>query len=84
MENYFEEIKKKLKKEINFEKLEIVDNTYKHESHKSFQKGKYHLKLKIKSVYLKSLKRLDAQKIVMQVLRNDLKNKIHALEISIE
>ena len=37
MENYFEEIKK-LKKEINFEKLEIVDNTYKHESHKSFQK----------------------------------------------
>ena len=84
MKNYFEEIKKKLKKEINFEKLEIVDNTYKHESHKSFQKGKYHLKLKIKSVYLKSLKRLDAQKIVMQVLRNDLKNKIHALEISIE
>ena len=57
MENYFEEIKKKLKKEINFEKLEIVDNTYKHESHKSFQKGKYHLKLKIKSVYLKSLKK---------------------------
>ena len=84
MENYFEEIKKKLKKEINFEKLEIVDNTYKHESHKSFQKGKYHLKLKLKSVYLKSLKRLDAQKIVMQVLKNDLKNKIHALEISIE
>ena len=84
MENYFEEIKKKLKKEINFEKLEIVDNTYKHESHKSFQKGKYHLKLKIKSVYLKSLKRLDAQKIIMQVLKNDLKNKIHALEISIE
>ena len=84
MENYFEEIKKKLKKEINFEKLEIVDNTYTHESHKSFQKGKYHLKLKLKSVYLKSLKRLDAQKIVMQVLKNDLKNKIHALEISIE
>ena len=84
MENYFEEIKKKLKKEINFEKLEIVDNTYKHESHKSFQKGKYHLKLKIKSVYLKSLKRLDAQKIVMQVLKDDFKNKIHALEISIE
>ena len=84
MENYFEEIKKKLKKEINFEKLEIVDNTYKHESHKSFQEGKYHLKLKIKSVYLKSLKRLDAQKIVMQVLKDDFKNKIHALEISIE
>ena len=84
MENYFEEIRKRLKKEINFEKLEIVDNTYKHESHKSFQKGKYHLKLKINSAYLKSLKRLDAQKIVMQVLKDDLKNKIHALEISIE
>ena len=30
MENYFEDIEKKLKKEINFEKLEIIDNTYKH------------------------------------------------------
>ena len=26
MENYFKYIKKKLEKEINFEKLEIIDN----------------------------------------------------------
>ena len=28
--------------------------------------------------------RLNAQKIIMKILKEDLKNKIHALEISIE
>ena len=40
--------------------------------------------LKIKSLYLSSLSRINAQKIIMKVLDNDLKTKIHALEISIE
>ena len=43
-----------------------------------------HLHLKIKSLYLKSISRLSAQKLIMNVLKEDLKTKIHALEISIE
>ena len=84
MENYFKDIEKKLREKINIEKLEIIDNSSKHKGHKFFSKNKYHLHLKIKSLYLKSLTRLSAQKTVMNILKDDLKTKIHALEISIE
>ena len=84
MENYFKEIEKKLKEKINFEQLEIIDNSLKHKGHKFFSEDKYHLHLKIKSLYLKSISRLSAQKLIMSILKEDLKNKIHALEISIE
>jgi len=84
MENYFKEIEKKLEKKIKFEKLEIIDNSHKHRGHKFFSKDRYHLHLKIKSIYLKSISRINAHKIIMNSLKDDLKNKIHALEISIE
>tara|TARA_B100000900_G_C19963294_1_gene466659 strand:+ start:114 stop:371 length:258 start_codon:yes stop_codon:yes gene_type:complete len=84
MNNYFEEIKEKLSKEIKLENIEIVDNSHKHRGHKYYSPEKFHLHLKIKSLYLSSLSRISAQKTVMKVLSNDLKTKIHALEISIE
>ena len=84
MKNYFEEVELKLKKNIKIESIQIVDNSYKHKSHKSFSPEKFHLHLKIKSKYLESLTRISAQKIIMKILKDDLKNKIHALEISFE
>jgi len=84
MEDYFKDIKKRLENKINFEKLEIINNSYKHKGHKFFSEEKYHLHLKIKSLYLKSISRLSAQKLIMSILKEDLKTKIHALEISIE
>ncbi len=84
MENYFKEIEKKIKKEIKLEKLEIINNSHKHRGHQFFSSDKYHLHLKIHSLFLKSISRLSAQKMIMNVLKDDLKNKIHALEISIE
>ena len=84
MKNYFEEIEKKLRMQIKFESLEIVDNSHKHKGHKFFSREKFHLHLKIKSLYLSSISRLSAQKLIMKVLKDDLNSKIHALEISIE
>ena len=84
MKNYFEEISDKLKKQIEIEELLIVDNSHKHKGHKFFTPDKFHLHLKIKSLYLKSLSRVSAQKLVMKILKEDLKTKIHALEITIE
>ena len=75
MKNYFEEISKKLNDEIDIEDVEIIDNSHKHKGHRSYSPEKFHLHLKIKSSYLKT---------VMKVLSEDLKTKIHALEISIE
>ena len=84
MKNYFEEINIKLKKKIAIEELEIVDNSHKHKGHKFYSPEKFHLHLKIRSIYLKSISRLNAQKLVMKILEKDLKTKIHALEISID
>ena len=84
MKNYFVELKIKLNKEIKLENIEIIDNSQKHRGHKFFSKEKFHLHLKIKSLYLSSISRLNAQKLVMKTLKEDLKSKIHAIEISIE
>ena len=84
MKNYFEEICKKLNNEIEIEHIDIVDNSHKHKGHKSFSPEKFHLHLKIKSLYLNSISRVNAQKMIMKVLKDDINTKIHALEISIE
>ena len=84
MKNYFDEIKAKINNKIEVENIEIVDNTHKHKGHKFYSPNKLHLHLKIKSLYLNSLSRVSSQKIIMKILSDDLKSKIHALEISIE
>ena len=84
MKNYFEKIKDKLKDNIKIESIELIDNSHKHKSHKFFSPEKYHIQLKIKSLYLNSISRISAQKMVMKVLEDELKTKIHALEINIE
>ena len=84
MKNYFDEIKAKINNKIEVENIEIVDNTQKHKGHKFYSPNKFHLHLKIKSLYINSLSRVSAQKIIMKILSDDLKTKIHALEISIE
>ena len=84
MKNYFEEICIKLNNEIKIEHIDIVDNSNKHKKHKSFSPEKFHLHLKIRSLYLNSISRVNAQKMIMKVLKDDLNTKIHALEISIE
>jgi BolA protein len=84
MKNYFDEICSKLKEEILIEDIKIVDNSHKHIGHKFYSPEKFHLQLKIKSSYLNSLSRVNAQKMIMKILSKDLKTKIHALEIRIE
>ncbi len=84
MKDYLKYIEKKLQEKIKFESLEVIDNSAKHKGHKFFSEEKYHLHLKIKSLYLKSITRINAQKLIMNILKEDLKNKIHALEISID
>jgi BolA protein len=84
MKNYFDEIEEKLKKHIEIEEIIIVDNSHRHKGHKFFLPEKFHLHLKIKSLHLKSISRVGAHKSIMKILKEDLKTKIHALEISIE
>ena len=84
MNNYFKSICEKINKEFDVENIEIIDNSYKHKGHKFFSPEKYHIRLKVKSLYLNSISRVTSHKMIMKVLKDDLKTKIHALEISIE
>ena len=83
MEVFFREIEKKLKKEINIESIRIIDNSYKHSKHKFFDKDKFHLKLIISSKELLETQKIEAHRKIMDILKSDLREKIHALEIEI-
>tara|TARA_B100000161_G_scaffold9463_1_gene5995 strand:- start:917 stop:1171 length:255 start_codon:yes stop_codon:yes gene_type:complete len=83
MENYLEEIKIKLKKNIKLEEIDVVDNSHLHSKHKFFDKNKKHLKIIIKSSFLKNLNKIESHKKIMEILKDDLSEKIHALEIKI-
>jgi BolA protein len=84
MNNYLKDIESKIKENLKIEKLNIVDNSEKHKSHKFFDSQKYHICLEIESIYLKKLNKIDAQREIFKILKEDLKNKIHALEIKIK
>ena len=71
MNLYINEIEKKIKKKIKLEQIKIIDNTESHKGHKSFQKGKLHLILEIKSNYLNNLQRLEAEKILMKIVKDE-------------
>ena len=84
MNNFIKIIEKKVKNNIKIENITVTDNSHLHKKHKFFDPKKYHLSLEINSDYLKKMNRVRAQREVMKVLEDELKNKIHALEIKIK
>jgi len=84
MKDYLKFIEDKIKRNLNIQQIKITDNTDKHKKHKFFDEKKYHLHLEIESNYLYSLGSLEAQKIVMKILKEELQGKIHSLQIKIK
>tara|TARA_B100001093_G_scaffold184567_1_gene177218 strand:+ start:10936 stop:11190 length:255 start_codon:yes stop_codon:yes gene_type:complete len=84
MENFLKIIEDKLKKNIKIEKILVLDNSNKHKKHKFFDKDKFHIGLEIESNFLKTKNRIESQRIIMNILKEELKEKIHALEIIIK
>ena len=84
MNDFLSFAENKIKKNIEVEKILIVDNSSLHKKHRFFDSEKYHLKLEIESTYLRSLDKIKAQRQIMSLLAEELKKKIHALEIKIK
>ena len=84
MISLLEKIKTKINKKINPEQILIIDNSNLHTKHKSFDSNKFHFKLIIKSEKLKNMEKIDAHKTIFSILSDEMKNKIHALEIEIK
>ena len=79
----YESKKKKLNESINPESIELIDNSRFHTKHKSFDPKKLHLKIIIKSKKLKVMNTIVAHKKIFSILKDEMENKIHALEIKI-
>tara|TARA_B100000029_G_scaffold324335_1_gene316757 strand:+ start:537 stop:791 length:255 start_codon:yes stop_codon:yes gene_type:complete len=84
MTNFLSAIEAKINDKLNPEKLQLIDNSYLHKKHKSFDPKKLHLKIIIKSITLKKMKKIEAHKMIFSILDDEMKNKIHALEIEIQ
>ena len=84
MINFFDEIKEKINKKINPENLIIIDNSNLHIKHKFYDSNKFHLKIIIKSEKLKNMDKITAHKEIFSILKDEMNNKIHALEIEIK
>ena len=84
MTTLLEKIKIKINNKIKTEQLLIIDNSNLHKKHKSFDSNKFHFKIIIKSKKLRNMKKIDAHKTIFSVLSDEIKSKIHALEIIIK
>ena len=75
MNDFLSFLENKIKKNIEVEKILIVDNSSLHKKHRFFDSEKYHLKLEIESTYLRSLDKIKAQRQIMSLLAEELKKK---------
>ena len=84
MNDFLSFVENKIKKNIELEKIVIIDNSNQHKKHRFFDAKKYQLKIEIESTYLRSLDRIKAQRQILLLLAEELKSRIHALEIKIK
>ena len=80
----YDRIKEKINKKINPENIILIDNSIFHTKHKFFDSNKLHLKIVIESKKLKKMSKIAAHKEIFSILKDEMKNKIHALEIQIK
>ena len=55
-------VKRKINQNIFCDKIEVEDKTFLHQNHQSHQNGKFHIKLRIKSLYLKEKNKIESTK----------------------
>ncbi len=83
MTAFFNQIKEKINNKIKAEDIILIDNSIFHSKHKSFDSKKFHLKIIIKSKELKKMNKISAHREIFSILKDEMSDKIHALEIEI-
>ena len=76
-------VKKKIKKNISLEYINIEDKTFVHKKHKTHKTGKFHLKLSIKYSGTKKINKIELTKKIYKILDEELKKYIHSIQILI-
>ena len=76
-------VEKKICDKIKCEKIIIEDKTFLHKKHKNFDSKKFHLKIKIESIELKSKKKLESNRYIYSIIDKELKKYIHSIQLFI-
>ena len=76
-------VKKKICDKIKCEKIIIEDKTFLHKKHKNFDSKKFHLKIKIESIELKSKKKIESNRYIFSIIKKELKEYIHSIQLFI-
>ena len=76
-------IKKKLHNEINIESIKIEDKSFLHKNHAGNQEGKFHLKISLISNELKTMNKIESNKKIYKILKKEMKDYIHSIQILI-
>ena len=84
MANFLDNLKQKIMKELSPKKILIIDNSYLHKGHKSFDEKKFHLKLIIESDKLRKINIIESNRIIHKLLKYELKSRIHSIQIEIK
>jgi BolA protein len=75
-------IKQKIEEALAPESLELVNESYKHKGHAGDDgSGETHYILKVVSKRFDGLSRVERQKLIHEILSEELKNGIHALSM---
>jgi len=74
-------VKKKIVKEIKIENIKIEDKSFLHKNHPGNQENKYHLKISIESKELKKLSKIESNKKIYKLLKDELTMYIHSIQI---
>ena len=77
-------VKNKLEAKIVIQNLKIEDKSFLHKNHKGNQVGKFHLKLTIKSDELIKLNKIKSTKKIYNILKIELKEHLHSIQISFD
>ena len=64
-------------------KVDVQDKSFLHKNHKSNAEGKFHILLLIKSPELEKKNKLDSNRFIYQILKDEIKNYIHSLQIKL-
>ena len=81
--NLIKKINNKICNKIKCEKILIEDKTFLHRKHKNFDNKKFHLKIRIESLELKSKKKVEATRQIFNILNQELKDYIHSIQLLI-
>tara|TARA_Y100000741_G_scaffold187861_1_gene142963 strand:+ start:584 stop:844 length:261 start_codon:yes stop_codon:yes gene_type:complete len=74
-------VKKKILANDLINGVKLEDKSFLHKNHKSNNPNKFHIKLKINSEKLKNMNRIESNKLIFKLLREEIKNYIHSLQI---